>query len=268
MPTHLPRLVESNSTIHLEALTNIHAGHRHRFSPDAAGMGSSKLPLRNLRCGAALDMEERELRLHLRPGSLLYGARLSNVNRPDISVCYSFQTISPWYNFLRPRCSVPSLSQTKCQDPKKSLIPYHTRHLKPGGWVEFQSITAILQCDDGSLRPGSPLSEFSDRLEATCQAYRTSRDDPLRWEAWFAARGFVGTTEHVFRVPCNPWPRDDARQKLVGAFEMDNLLRHLRGISMRPFRRAFGWPADEVEAFLGRVKDEIGDSSVHAYWPL
>ncbi len=138
-------------------------------------------------------------------------------------------------------------------------------HLKPGGWVEFQSVTGVLGCDDGTLPRDGAFQQLSDSLGAACAALGAPIDDPARWRGWLEARGFEAVTERVFKIPCSPWPRDE-RLKLVGAFEMDNLLTNLEGLCLRPLRR-IGWSVDQINAFLVRVKREVRNMRYHAYWP-
>jgi len=147
------------------------------------------------------------------------------------------------------------------------LVDKIFRHLKPGGWVEFQCIMAAIQCDDDSLAQDSVLRELADRLIQACETFQTPVDDPLRWRHWLEERGFEPVTEKVFKVPCNPWPKDE-RLKLVGAFEMDNLLSNLAGLCMLPFKRTFGWSHAEVHEFVGRAKKDIRNLRCHAYWPF
>jgi hypothetical protein len=140
------------------------------------------------------------------------------------------------------------------------------RRLKPGGWVEFQCVTGVLRCDDGTVPANNAMRRFSDALYESCIKFGTPIDSPTRWKALFEERGFETATEMVYRLPCNPWPKDQ-RLKLVGAFEMENLLSGLSGMTLRLFRGALGWTAEEVQLFLLDVRKEIKNLQLHAYWP-
>ncbi|KAK3327405.1 S-adenosyl-L-methionine-dependent methyltransferase [Cercophora scortea] len=139
--------------------------------------------------------------------------------------------------------------------------------LKPGGWAEFQCVTGLLRCDDASLPAQSPMRDLADAMWTSTHVFGTPIDDPLRWRGWFEARGFEEVTEVVYKLPCNPWPRD-ARLRLAGALEMENLLFGLSGMVMRLFSKALGWSAAEVQVFLVGVRREIRNQGVHCYWPL
>ncbi|CZR67430.1 related to methyltransferase [Phialocephala subalpina] len=146
------------------------------------------------------------------------------------------------------------------------LIDQCYTHLKPGGYVEFQCVTGILQSDDDTVPKDSALRKFSDSLKSSCDKYGTPIDDPTRWKGWFEDCGFEDVTQQIVKLPCNTWPKDK-RMKLLGAWEMENLLSNLEGMVMRLFQRALGWTDQEVTVFLVDVRKDIKNRNIHAYWP-
>ena len=63
-------------------------------------------------------------------------------------------------------------------------------------------------CDDGTVTPDWPYAEWIRALdEASMQVGR-----PLRiankLKRWYKEAGFVDVHEEVFKLPCNPWPKD------------------------------------------------------------
>jgi hypothetical protein len=89
----------------------------------------------------------------------------------------------------------------------------------------------------------------------------------MRWKGLFEDRGFEEVTQTIVKLPCNMWPKEK-RMKLLGAWEMENLLSSLEGLVMRLFQKALGWSAEEVSIFLIDVRKDIKDRNLHAYWPL
>lgn len=110
------------------------------------------------------------------------------------------------------------------------------------------------------------MRKFADALYESTRLFGTPIDDPTRWRGWFEERGFNSVTEVVYKMPCNPWPRDE-RLKLIGAFEMENLLLGLSGMVTRLFVKALGWSAEQVQVFLVDVRKEIKNRNIHCYWP-
>ncbi|KAK4251750.1 Trans-aconitate 2-methyltransferase [Corynascus novoguineensis] len=147
------------------------------------------------------------------------------------------------------------------------LVDQIYTHLKPGGYAEFHCVTGILGCDDDTLPADSPMRKFADALYDSTQIFGTPIDDPTRWKSWFEERGFEDVTEVVYKMPCNPWPKDQ-RLKLIGAFEMENLLYGLSGMVTRLFVKALKWTPEQVQVFLVDVRKEIKNRNLHVYWPF
>ena len=110
------------------------------------------------------------------------------------------------------------------------------------------------------------MRQFSDAMYDSTQIFGTPIDDPTRWKGWFEERGFEEVTEIVYKMPTNPWPRDQ-RLKLIGAFEMENLLFGLSGMVTRLFSKALKWSPEQVQVFLVDVRKEIKNRNIHCYWP-
>lgn len=139
-------------------------------------------------------------------------------------------------------------------------------HLKPGGWVEFQAIIGVLGCDDDSIPAESYLRRFSTIMETASSQFGASLSDPIRWKGWFEARGYRNVTQRVFKLPFNPWAADP-RLKLLGAWELVNLLNGLEAMVSRMFIKGLGWTRQDVTVFLAHLRKEIKNPGMHGYWP-
>lgn len=120
--------------------------------------------------------------------------------------------------------------------------------------------------DDNTVPKDGAFQKFSDSLETACAIFGTPVDDPLRWKDQFTSRGFAEVTERIFKLPTNTWPKDQ-RLKLLGAWEQENLLSGLEGMTMRLFQKALGWTGEDVTLFLVNVRKEMKSRHIHAYWP-
>lgn len=138
--------------------------------------------------------------------------------------------------------------------------------MKPGGWVEFQGVTALLGSDDNTIPKDGALVQFADNLIVSSRMFGTPIDDPIRWKGWFEERGFVDISLKIFKLPINTWPKD-TRMKVLGAWEMENLLSGMEVMTMRVFVKALGWTEEEVMVFLVNVRKEVKDRNIHAWWP-
>jgi hypothetical protein len=103
-------------------------------------------------------------------------------------------------------------------------------------------------------------------MEQASAKFGASLTDPMKWKGWLEARGYQNVTERVFKLPFNPWPKDP-RMKLLGAWEMENLLHVLEAMVTRMFQKGLGWTDAEVTVFLAFLRKEIKNPQMHGYWP-
>lgn len=147
-----------------------------------------------------------------------------------------------------------------------NMLMIFPRHVKPGGWVEFHCITGVIGCDDGTLPPDSYVKQFADYLGTAAEGFGTPIDDPTRWKQWFEDRGFEQVTQKIPKMPCNPWPKDK-RLKLLGAWEMENLLTGLEGMTLRLFVKGLGWTEEDTQLFFVPLRKDFKNLQYHTYWP-
>jgi hypothetical protein len=124
-----------------------------------------------------------------------------------------------------------------------------------------------LMCDDGSTPEDSGLMAFSRlSLEASdiCGFPLGAAEE---YKTHLEAAGFVDVVERRFKVPSSPWPKDQ-RLKLIGAFELHNLIAGLSGMSLRMFSKAFGWSQERTEVYLIKVRRDMKNLNYHTYWDL
>ena len=207
--------------------------------------GTAELLLWTWRRWAGLDMEREQFWFYLFTRSITCHSRLAGAHWSDLYVRLASEA-----NLLASR----------------PLTPLLFSHLKPGGWVEFQAIVGLLGCDDDSIPEGSYLRRFSDMMESASSKFGASLTDPMKWKSWFEERGYQNVTQKVFKLPFNPWPKDP-RMKLLGAWEMENLLSGLEAMVNRMFQKGLGWSDAEVAVFLAYLRKEVKNPQMHGYWP-
>ncbi|KAH8648780.1 S-adenosyl-L-methionine-dependent methyltransferase [Tricladium varicosporioides] len=147
------------------------------------------------------------------------------------------------------------------------LIKQSFDALKPGGYIEFQCVLPALHCDDGSLPSDSGLAEFTRQALTASGILGVPLDACEKYAEQFRDAGFEDVVEKRVKMPASPWPKEK-RLKLVGAFEVHNLLRGLSGMSLRMFSRAYGWSQEQIELFLMTVRKDAANTRYHAYFDL
>lgn len=79
--------------------------------------------------------------------------------------------------------------------------------------------------------------------------------------------GFVNITERIFHVPIGMWPKNRVL-KGVGLFWRTILMDGLQPIALGPLTRGLGWTKEQVDEYLGVVKQGYMDGWVHSHMPL
>ncbi|TLS28678.1 hypothetical protein PpBr36_01064, partial [Pyricularia pennisetigena] len=139
--------------------------------------------------------------------------------------------------------------------------------LERGGHVEVQDIDFPLRCDDGTMRPDSAVRRWSDLMMEAGERSGFKLDECGRVADMMRAAGFVDVVRVPFCWPVNRWPRDQ-KLKQIGLWAQENFVEGCEAMSMALFTRFMGWTRDEVVDFSARVRADLADTSIHAYFPI
>lgn len=139
-------------------------------------------------------------------------------------------------------------------------------NLNPGGYVEFQDYYVKLQAVDGTL-DGTALQRWNNMLNEALTHTGRSGLHAIHYKRWMREAGFKDVSETKFAVPGNPWAKGK-NNKALGAWQMENILEGLHGISVMLFTKFMGMSAEAVEVMLADVRKDIQDTRIHFYYPM
>lgn len=158
------------------------------------------------------------------------------------------------------------------------------KHLKPGGWIEFQELDNRPTCDDGTMTAENGHLRWTHLVGEGLSRWGVNLHGALEVRARMEAAGFKNITEQVLKVPIGPWPANRLLKKvgmymhaviydgLHGMFRpkqsRKRLLTAQKGIAMGPLTRGLGWSKDEVEVFLPSVRRDLNDPNIHTQYSL
>ncbi|KAJ5013824.1 hypothetical protein K4K57_002240 [Colletotrichum sp. SAR 10_99] len=171
----------------------------------------------------------------------------------------------------------PGLSQGErphlSQIPRwKSLVSISLRHSRSSfrqtssGYLELQEFGLPLS-DDGTLTPDHALHKSMALLGEAAAKMDHAFIELSTLRPMVEAAGFVDVAEICFKWPSNTWPRH-AKFKELGAWNYDNITTGLQGFLMAFLTRGLAWKADEVNVLAAQTRKDVGDRSIHAYWPM
>ncbi|ROW03341.1 hypothetical protein VSDG_01265 [Cytospora chrysosperma] len=155
------------------------------------------------------------------------------------------------------------------KDPT-ALLQRIMKHLKPGGYVEFQEMTYWPRADDATLGDTTPYA-FRDLCYYVQLGLANLGLDlhmAGRLPSGLRAAGYEGVTEARHKVPIGRWAKD-RRQRQKGIWFLRMILMEgLSAIAKRPLGQGLGWKEAQIEMFLVEVRRSLNDSGVHAYFPF
>lgn len=144
-----------------------------------------------------------------------------------------------------------------------SLTASANRHVRDGGWVEFQEFIPQVLCDDGTMSDEDPLRVFMD---ASTQGLRTFGGEPLQalnLEDTLVGAGFTNVHVITKKVPIAAWPRDK-HLKTVGMFTRAVILDSLGALAAKPLA-ALDIPLEDRRALVTQVKRSLNDRKIHRH---
>ncbi|KAF5577526.1 methyltransferase [Fusarium pseudocircinatum] len=205
------------------------------------------------------------------PEAKVIGVDLSPI-QPDFvppNVEFFIDDIEEPWNFSEPFDYVHSRMMTFSIKSWPNLASSIYDNLVPGGYVELLEIDLFAHSDDNTLTEDHHLSKLIHLLdEASTKIGRPFQDNKKNKDILRDA-GFVDIVETVFKWPTNRWPLDK-RYKEIGEWNNLNMdsFKGLEALSMAALTRVLGWTQEEVTVFLAKVRRDLNDRTIHAYWPV
>jgi hypothetical protein len=131
----------------------------------------------------------------------------------------------------------------------------------------MQDFCADVGCDDGSCSKDSALWKWQQHLVEASAKIGRPLNTPPQYKRWMEETGLANVQEVVYKWPSNTWPKEQ-NYKLLGAWQMVNVLEGMEGFTMALFTRVLGWSKNAVEAFLEDVRKDVQNKAMHVYWNM
>ncbi|OJJ48473.1 hypothetical protein ASPZODRAFT_62115 [Penicilliopsis zonata CBS 506.65] len=140
-------------------------------------------------------------------------------------------------------------------------------HLKPGGYLELQSVAFKLFTDDGSIKRAPYTVQMCELVEEAGKRFGKSMHNLDVWTEAVESAGFRDVVTKVINVPVSPWPKDPQQKEIGRYFQLQQsqaFSTHLPGI----LSNVLGWSSAEVIVLGARVRNELMDLGIHQYCKL
>jgi SAM-dependent methyltransferase len=138
--------------------------------------------------------------------------------------------------------------------------------LEPGGWVEFQDYVLPCYAPDNSYT-GTDLERWANLMLEGAAKLGHPMDVADQYAKLMREAGFVDIVEQQFVWPTNAWPRDP-KLKELGRWNETNMAQGVEGFSLHVMTHGLGWSKEEVDVFVAKVKSDMRNRHIHAYFRL
>lgn len=154
-----------------------------------------------------------------------------------------------------------------------TLISQAFRHLRPGGWLEFQETINLppYHCppgaeldydsspEDPEVRNRIPLSEdhplhrLMHDLGIACDQVGRDLNPGKSYRNWCIDAGFQNVRQRHFPLPIGSWPTDPQQQE-IGSLMALNFSEGVEAFTAAPYVEVLGWTREEVMEFNEEVR--------------
>ncbi|KAH8886934.1 S-adenosyl-L-methionine-dependent methyltransferase [Thozetella sp. PMI_491] len=139
------------------------------------------------------------------------------------------------------------------------------KHLRPGGWVEFQEIYGKPLCDDGTMGDDDIMKQYYEVSVKAMGQFGIDLSQGSKVGEYLERAGFQNINCVVKKMPLGTWARDK-RMRLIGLYVADLILTSLPSmVDGKPFAR-LGLSEEERMVWGARVREAIKEPHVHRYY--
>jgi len=131
----------------------------------------------------------------------------------------------------------------------------------------MQELALPVANDDNTMTPDHHVYKWTYLVLEASKRIGQSFENPPQYSEWMREAGFVNVQHMVYKWPTNSWPKDK-KHKTLGLWTLANLLDGLEGFSLALFTRILGWQAEEVQAFLVGVREDVKNRQIHNYYNM
>ncbi|KAM6513210.1 hypothetical protein FALCPG4_015668 [Fusarium falciforme] len=203
------------------------------------------------------------------PEAEIVGVDLSPIQPSFVppNVQFLIDDIDQEWEYSEPFDYIHSRMMNFCVQNWRVYLRQIYQNLTPGGYVELQDIDVIMKSDDGTLTEDNALFKWNKLLEEAAVKLGRPFEQTDKFKDIMAEVGFTNIVATRFKWPTNRWAKDN-KYKELGAWNNENTSIALESLTLAPFTRGLGWSSEEVNAFLPKVRSDLNDPKIHAYWPI
>jgi hypothetical protein len=128
-------------------------------------------------------------------------------------------------------------------------------------------MSIMWKSDDGTVTDEHPLNEWSRiSIEAAKKIGKTFENAQFTKEN-ISKAGFVGVVEQKYKMPVGAWSSDPKMREL-GRWNALYFQQGIEGMCLYLLNRVMGWPYEEVQVYIAKMRSELLNRKVHPYYEI
>ncbi|RQM04831.1 hypothetical protein DH86_00003914, partial [Scytalidium sp. 3C] len=135
------------------------------------------------------------------------------------------------------------------------------QNLKPGGYLEMQEYETWVRSDDGTLENAKAIMEWQEKIDEASKAFGKQMNVAGLQKGYIQEAGFQNVHEVIHK---GPWPKDK-KQKLIGRYQLAQMLDAVEPFTLAVFTRALGWTNEMAQALMANVRADFRNPKNHLY---
>lgn len=137
-------------------------------------------------------------------------------------------------------------------------------HLNPGGWLEVTEFEVIAHSYNNTMEQAPDIKIWQEGLQDAASKIGRRMDVAIHLEEWVRDSGFTDVVQHKITVPNSPWPKDK-EMKMLGSFQLLNMLDATSAYGQAHFTRVLGWSASEYEVLSANARTQLKNPKLQLY---
>ncbi|KAM0186346.1 hypothetical protein ACHAPI_011767 [Fusarium lateritium] len=138
------------------------------------------------------------------------------------------------------------------------------RCCKSDGFVESVEVNPIFLSDDDTIANDSAINMWNKICQEGSKAFGRSLCEVPDDVQLLREAGFVDIQVTDFKVPVGGWAKDPKLRR-VGQFLRATIENDLEGYTLMTWQHILGWPKDEYELFLMKMRKALRNGNIHGY---
>ncbi|KAK3046097.1 hypothetical protein LTR09_012390 [Extremus antarcticus] len=177
----------------------------------------------------------------------------------DVELAWTFP--DSHFDFVHIRCLMGSIKDWP------ALYRQAYDHISPGGWIQHLDMDLSFISDDGTVGDDHLMAQWSKALFDAGEVTGKTFNVPNRMSRLIQDAGFEDMQQVWYKIPVRGWTKDKLRKE-VGKWNYHYCLQGCEGWALLLLNKVLQWRMEEIQDFIAKFKDALGDKKNHAYYNI